>query len=153
MSIATEVKTQHLTLRRSREDPIAIDLVTLLVSDIGNLAKEKGRDVTDEETVMIIRRLLKGITETLKFLEIGSAQKRLENYDAWSRAKYEKTILESFLPKQLSEHDLKNGIQKIIIDLNPGPKDVGKVMGEIKKQFGTSVNMQVASQIVKEALQ
>jgi len=151
MIIAAEIKSQHLTLRRAREDRIAIDLLTLLVSDIGNLAKEKGHDVTDEETVMVIRRLLKGITETLKFLENQERSKK--NYDAWKRADYEKTILESFLPKQLSEHDLRNGIQVIITDLNPGPKDMGKVMGEIKKRYGTSVNMQIASEIVKEVLQ
>jgi len=151
MSIAAEIKSQHLALRRAREDQIAIDLLTLLVSDIGNLAKEKRREITDEETVMVIRRLLKGITETLKFLENQERSKK--NYDAWKRADYEKTILESFLPKQLSEYDLRNGIQVIITDLNPGPKDMGKVMGEIKKRYGTSVNMQIASEIVKEVLQ
>lgn len=151
MSIATEIKSQHLTLRRARDDQIAIDLLTLLVSDIGNLAKEKRREITDEETVMVIRRLLKGISETITILE--GRDKSSQNYESWKRACYEKDILESFLPKQLSEHDLRNGIQVIITDLNPGPKDMGKVMGEIKKRYGTSVNMQIASEIVKEVLQ
>jgi len=151
MIIAAEIKSQHLTLRRAREDRIAIDLLTLLVSDIGNLAKEKRRDVTDEEAVMVIRRLLKGNSELVEVLETQERSKK--NYEAWKRACYEKDILESFLPKQLSEHDLRNVIQVIITDLNPGPKDMGKVMGEIKKRCGTSANMQIASKIVKEVLQ
>ena len=151
MSIATEVKSQRLALRIAREDQVAIGLLTLLVSDIERLAKEKGREVTDEEAVMVIRRLLKGNSELLSVLETQGRSKK--NYEAWKNAEHEKEILESFLPEQLSDHDLRNGIQKIIIELNPGPKDMGKVMGEIKKQFGTSVNMKVASQIVKEALQ
>ena len=145
MSIATEVKSQQLSVRKSREDQVAIDLLTLLVSDIERHAKEKGRDVTDEEAVMVIRRLLKSNTEMFEIL--------VDHSLSTTDTEHEKEILESFLPEQLDEHDLRNGIQKIIIELNPGPKDMGKVMGEIKKQFGTSVNMQVASQIVKEALQ
>ncbi len=151
MSIVVEVKSQRLALRIAREDQIAIGLLTLLVSDIERLAKEKGREVTDEEAVMVIRRLLKGNSELREVLETQGRSKK--NYEAWKNAEHEKEILESFLPEQLSEHDLRNGIQIIFIDLDPGPKDIGKVMGEIKKRFGTSVNMQIASKIVKEELQ
>ncbi len=145
MSIAIEVKAQQLAVRKSREDKVAIALLTVLVSDIEKLAKEKSRDVTDEESVMVIRRLLKSNAEMLEILT--------DRGKPTTDTEHEKTILESFLPEQLSEHDLRNGIQKIFIDLNPTSKDMGKVMGEIKKRYGTSVNMKIASEIVKQALQ
>lgn len=144
MSIATEVKAQHLTVRKSREDQVAISLLTVLVSDIERIAKEKGHDTTDEEAVMVIRRLLKSNTEMFEIL----VDRSLSTTDT----EHEKDILESFLPEQLSDHDLRNGIQEIFVDLNPGPKDMGKVMGEIKKRYGTSVNMKIASEIVKQVL-
>jgi hypothetical protein len=144
MSIATEVKAQHLTVRKSREDQVAISLLTVLVSDIERIAKEKGHDTTDEEAVMVIRRLLKSNAEMHSILT--------DRGRPTTDTEHERKILESFLPKQLSEHDLRNGIQAIFVDLNPGPKDMGKVMGEIKKRYGTSVNMKIASEIVKQVL-
>ena len=144
MSIATEVKSQHLTVRKSREDQVAISLLTVLVSDIERIAKEKGHDTTDEEAVMVIRRLLKSNAEMHAILT--------ERGRPTTDTDQERKILESFLPKQLSEHDLRNGIQEIFVDLNPGPKDMGKVMGEIKKRYGTSVNMKIAYEIVKQVL-
>ena len=145
MSIATEVKAQHLTVRKSREDKVAIALLTVLVSDIERISKEKGHDTTDEEAVMVIRRLLKSNAEMHAIL---TDRDRLT-----TDTEHERKILESFLPEQLSKEEIVSAVEGIIFDLNPTTKDMGKVMGEIKKRFGTSVNMKIASEVVKRTLQ
>lgn len=144
MSIAVKIKSQQLTVRKAREDRIAISLLTVLVSDIERLAKDKDRDVTDEEATMVIRRLLKSNAEMLSILE----QRELTTVDI----EHEKRILESFLPEQLTEEQITFYVEEIIYNLNPTSKEMGKVMGEIKRRFGASVDMKIASEIVKREL-
>jgi uncharacterized protein len=67
---------------------------------------------------------------------------------------FEMDTLDKYLPKMLSEDDIKNIVSKIISENNfSGVQNMGKVMMEIKKHpNSTMIDNKIASNIVKELL-
>ena len=62
-------------------------------------------------------------------------------------------ILSSFFPKQLNEEDTKKICEKIISKLGANSiKDMGKVMGELKKQHADEIDFSKAGALLKELL-
>ena len=96
-----------------------------------------------------------------KFLQKMMKQRRdsLEIFEKQGRAdlavkeKEEMAIIERFLPKQLSEAELKTAIEKIIAMTGAAsPADMGKVMGVASKQLTGLADGKTISNIVKELL-
>jgi uncharacterized protein len=96
-----------------------------------------------------------------KFLQKMMKQRRdsLEIFEKQGRAdlaakeKEEMAIIERFLPKQLSEAELKIAIEKIIATTGAAsPADIGKVMGAASKQLAGLADGKTISNIVKDLL-
>ena len=65
----------------------------------------------------------------------------------------EYNILSCFLPKQLNEEDTKKICEQIISKLNANSiKDMGKVMGELKKDHSDEIDFAKAGSLLKELL-
>jgi uncharacterized protein YqeY len=65
----------------------------------------------------------------------------------------EASILLNYLPKQLSEEETKNICLEIVKKLNAQSiKDMGKVMGELKKNYSDNLDFSKAGTILKEVL-
>jgi len=65
----------------------------------------------------------------------------------------EASILSNYLPKQLSEEETKNICLEIVKKLNAQSiKDMGKVMGELKKNYSDNLDFSKAGTILKEVL-
>ena len=96
-----------------------------------------------------------------KFLQKMMKQRRdsLEIFEKQGRAdlaakeKEEMEVIEKYLPKQLSEAEIKEAVAKIIADTGASsPADMGKVMGIASKQLAGLADGKVISVIVKESL-
>ena len=96
-----------------------------------------------------------------KFLQKMMKQRRdsLEIFEKQGRAdlaikeKEEMAIIEKFLPKQLSEAEIKMAIEKIIADTGAAsPADMGKVMGVASKQLAGKTEGRLISEKVKALL-
>ena len=62
-------------------------------------------------------------------------------------------ILTSFLPKQMSEEDTKKLCAELIAKLGASSlKDMGKIMGELKKSHSDEIDFSKAGSIIKELL-
>src|SRR6187431_2808047 len=73
--------------------------------------------------------------------------------DLAMKEKEEMQVIEKFLPKQLSENEIKAAVEKIITDTGAGcPADMGKVMGVASKQLAGLADGKTISNIVKELL-
>ena len=121
------------------------------------LAKLKDRDielrtatsVPDDDTVVVevLQKMVKQRRESIALYEQGGRQELADAEAA------ELAVIETFLPKQLSEPETKSAIQLIKADLGAGSiKDMGKVMAELKARHGSQLDMGKASGWVKEAL-
>ncbi len=73
--------------------------------------------------------------------------------DLASKEKEEMDLIERFLPKQLSEAEIKEAVAKIIADTGAASAaDMGKVMGIASKQLASQADGKTISAIVKELL-
>ena len=107
----------------------------------------KKGDLTEEEEMKILNKAAKQRRESA---EIFKAQNRADLYDIEAA---ELSIIEEFLPKQLTEEEIRAKISEIIARVGASaPSDMGKVMGPATKEMAGLADGKVVSAIVKELL-
>ena len=104
-------------------------------------------EITEEEETKLLQKLVKSRKDSL---EIFQTQNRPE---LAIKEQEEITIIEKFLPKQLSAGEVETALTKIIADLGASsPADMGKVMGVATKQLAGKADGKTISSLVKEML-
>lgn len=106
-----------------------------------------GGSLKEEDEVKLLQKLIKQRKDSL---EIFQQQNRT---DLAQKEQEEITVIEQFLPKQLSAEELREVISKIIAETGASsPADMGKVMGAATKQLAGKADGKSISTIVKELL-
>ena len=104
-------------------------------------------ELKEEEEMKILQKLVKQRRDSL---EIFRQQNR---EDLAKKEEEEISVIEKFLPKALSQDELREAIRKIIADTGAlKPADMGKVMGVATKQFAGRADGRTISNLVKELL-
>ena len=107
----------------------------------------KKDDLTPDEELKILNKAAKQRRESA---DIFKQQNRLDLYEVEA---IELTIIEEFLPKQLTEEEVRAKIAEIIGRVGASaPSDMGKVMGPATKEMAGLADGKVVSMIVKELL-
>ena len=121
--------------------------------DLGGLSKEKQEKLekesalTDEEVLEVISSEIKKRKEAIDLYEKGNRP------ELAGKEKKEVEILQSYLPEQLSEEEIKKIAEEAIGKVGAKEiKDMGKVMGIITPQVKGKADMSLVSKIVKELL-
>ena len=121
--------------------------------DLGGLSKEKQEKLekesalTDEEVLEVISSEIKKRKEAIDLYEKGNRP------ELAGKEKKEVEILQSYLPEQLSEEEIKKLVVEVIAEVGAKEiKDMGKVMGIITSQVKGKADMSLVSKIVKESL-
>ena len=140
MSLITKIKAEQITARKNRNAPMAA-LLTTLIGEAEMVGKNAGREVLDAEVIATIKKFIKNIDETIKAL--GAKDERARS------AMDEKVVLEHFLPKQMTEAELRSYVQEIV--LTEGA-NMGKIMGVLKSRFDGQYDGKMASSVVKAVL-
>ncbi|MGF7232427.1 GatB/YqeY domain-containing protein, partial [Arachidicoccus sp.] len=103
--------------------------------------------ITDQRQIKKIQKLVKQRKDSLEIYE----QQHRE--DLAQKERSELAIIEQFLPKQMSEEELRTALQAIIAETGASsPADMGKVMGKATKQFAGKADGKMVANIVKELL-
>ncbi len=121
------------------------------------LAKLKDKDIElrtaaptqDDDAIVVdvLQKMAKQRRESITMYEQGGRQELADV------EKGELVVIESFLPAQMSEDEVKAAIAAIIAETGAeGMKDMGKVVGALKAKHGTQLDMGKASGLVKAAL-
>jgi len=106
-----------------------------------------GGDIKEEDEIKLLQKLVKQRKDSL---EIFQQQNRT---DLAQKEQEEIEVIEKFLPKQLSNEELKVIIAEIIAQTGASsPADIGKVMGVATKQLAGKADGKAISAIVKELL-
>jgi uncharacterized protein len=106
-----------------------------------------GGEVSEEKEVSLLQKMMKQRKDSL---EIYQNQNRA---DLAKKEEEEITVIERFLPKQLSADELRTQLQQIISDTGASsPADMGKVMGAATKKFAGKADGKTISAMVKELL-
>lgn len=148
MSLLEQIKADSLSARKTGQK-LAATLLTTLYSEAANVGKNKGnRQTTDEEVVAVVKKFIKGVDETITYLNKGD-----DNIDALNTAIAEKAILVKYTPTQLDEQALSNVIS-LLVDTLPdrSPKQMGTVMKMLKEKHEGQYDGKLASSLIKAAL-
>lgn len=104
-------------------------------------------ELSDADALKIMQKMVKQGKDSA---EIYASQNRADLADAELA---QVAVIEEYLPKQLSEDELRERLKAIIAEtVAQGPKDMGKVMGTASKQLAGLAEGRTISAIVKELL-
>ena len=122
-------------------------LATIKERDIANRSGGKNEEIKDPEIIKVLRKMKKQRQESADLYKKGGRQELLEAEEA------EIKIIDTFLPKQLSEEETKKICKEIIQSSGASSiKDMGKVMGSLKQKYSDSIDFSKANIIVKDLL-
>ena len=101
----------------------------------------------DAMVVEVLQKMVKQRRESIAMYETGGRQELADQENA------EVAVIESFLPRQMSEDEAKAAIDAIVTELGAGSvKDMGRVMAALKERHATEIDMSKASGLVKARL-
>jgi len=151
MSLREKINIQFNTALKSKNRTLISTLRLVLAAikerDISNRSGEKQEVVNDAEIVKVLLKMKKQRQESASLYKKGERQELLKIEED------EIKIIDSFLPKQLNEEEKKKICQETIKSLGSSSiKDMGKIMGELKKKYSDSIDFSKVSVIVKGLL-
>jgi uncharacterized protein len=113
-----------------------------------DVARARGdQQIGDDEVLNLLQSLIKSRRESIELYKQGARQ------DLVDKEQEEITLIEQFLPKQMSEDETKAAVRELAAELGAGSvKDMGKVMGALKSKYAGQLDMTKASAIVKQVL-
>lgn len=148
MSLETQVMDLMKDAMKAKDDA-ALRSLRAIKAEIIKAKTEPGAGgvVTEDGELKLLQKLVKQRKDSL---EIFTQQNRA---DLANKESEEIAIIEKFLPKQLSEADLKTIIAEIIATVGAtSVADLGKVMGVASKQLAGKADGKAISAVVKELL-
>ena len=150
MSLQTKIE-EKLNQSLKNKDKNLYPTLRLIVSAIkdaviANRTKEK-KDITDQDITGLLKKMVKQRNESCEVYRKAGRTELLE-----SETK-EIEIISSFLPKQLSEEETKKICEEVIKKIGASSiKDMGKVMGELKKTHANVLDFSKVGSILKTVL-
>ena len=151
MSLRDKIITDYKNALKSK-DKNKISTYRLILSglkdlDIQNRSGPNKKDTDDDDIKKLLRKMIKQRTESIEIYKKNNRQDLLQIEEN------EVKIMSEYLPKQLSEDDTKKLCEEVINKINASSlKDMGKAMGELKKNHSDSVDFSLAGKIIKEIL-
>lgn len=147
MSLETTISTAIVTAMKAK-DKVALDSLRAVKSQILLLKTEvKGAEITDDQVITILQRMVKQRKDSY---EQFSAQGRTDLADVETA---QIKVIEEYLPKQLTDEELKTEIEKIIAETGAKTiKEMGKVIGIASKNLAGKAEGKRISEMVKRLL-
>ena len=151
MSLKETIETDYKNALKAK-DKTKISTYRLILSsikdlDIVNRSGPNKKDTDDEDIKKILKKMVKQRAESIDIYKKNNRSDLLEV------EQNEYNIISSFLPKQLSEEDTKKICEEAISSLGAASiKDMGKVMGELKKKYADEIDFSKAGVLLKQLL-
>ena len=124
-----------------------LDTLRMLKADIMKYeVSGKGMIATDEVVVDLLKKAIKQRKEAAEGFTKGGNQAAAE------KELSEITMIEKYLPAQLTEDEVKQVALEVIDQMSAGPGDFGKVMGMTMGKLKGQADGEVVSEVVKELL-
>ena len=115
--------------------------------DINNRSGPDKKETVEEDIKKLLKKMIKQRSESIDIYKKNNRNDLLEVEQS------EVNILSSYLPKQLGEDETKKLCNEVIQKLGASSiKDMGKVMGELKKNHSDSLDFSKAGSILKQML-
>jgi len=151
MSLKNKIENDYQSSLKLK-DKVKISTYRLILSsikdlDIANRSGPKKKETDDNDIKQLLKKMIKQRVESIEIYKKNNRKDLLDVEQS------EVDVLSSYLPKQLSEEETKSLCKDIVGKLNAQSiKDMGKVMGELKKSYSDSLDFSKAGSILKEIL-
>ena len=138
-ALKEQKKLQIATLR--------LILAAIKDRDIATRTSDNREGIKDEDIKLLLKKMIKQRNESITIYQKNNRPDLLEI------EKGEIEIISTFLPKQLNEAETLKICKETIQSIKAqGPKDIGKVMGVIKKKYSDVLDFAKVGALVKEIL-
>ena len=146
MSLKERLK-EDMKAALKAKDKEKLSVIRMLQALIKNAEIDKRGELTDEEIVSLLMKYAKQRRESIELYEKGGRQDLVE------KERRELQIVESYLPKQMSEEEIRELVKKVIEEVGAtSPKDMGKVMQAVMPKVKGRADGSVVNKIVRELL-
>ena len=151
MSLKQTIENEYKNALKSK-DKNKISTYRLILSsikdlDIVNRSGPNKKETDDEDIKKLLKKMVKQRAESIDIY------KKNNRTDLLEVEQNEYDILTGFLPKQLSEEETKKICVDVILKIGANSlKDMGKVMGELKKTHADEIDFSKAGSLIKELL-
>ena len=151
MSLRDKIETDYKNALKSK-DKNKISTYRLILSgikdlDISNRSQVDKKETDDEDVKKLLKKMIKQRTESIEMY------KKNNRNDLQEVEEKEVEVISQYLPKQLSDEDTRKLCSEIINSTGASSiKDMGKVMGELKKNNADSIDFSKAGAMIKELL-
>jgi len=151
MSLRNKISDQFNTALKSKNKTLISTLRLVLAAikerDIANRTGKNQEVVKDDEILKVLKKMKKQRQESADLYQKGGREELLKI------EKEEIKIIDSFLPKQLSDEETKKICEEVIKSLGVNSiKDMGKIMGTLKKKYADVIDFSKVNVIVKGLL-
>lgn len=147
MTLKEKINADLLVAMKAKENS-RLDALRMLKTAVMKfeVAGDKKIEATDENVLQIIGKEVKQRKDSIDAYRKGGRE------DLAAKEEAEMKILQTYLPAQMSEEELKSLISQTISQTNATAKDFGKVMGAVMAQVKGKADGQTVTRLVKEIL-
>tara|TARA_B100000700_G_scaffold320710_1_gene418503 strand:- start:782 stop:1246 length:465 start_codon:yes stop_codon:yes gene_type:complete len=151
MSLKEKIESNYNNSLKSK-DKAQISTYRLILSsikdiEIANRSGPNKKETDDGDIKKLLKKMIKQRDESIEIYKKNNRQDLLEIEQK------EHEIISAFLPKQLGEEETKKICNEMIKKLNASSiKDMGKVIGLLKKEYSDTLDFSKAGAYLKEVL-
>lgn len=138
----SQLQTDQANARRAQDKDLVL-LLGMLISEVKNREIELRRDITDEDTLDVVRKAVKRRKESVTVYE------KAGRADLAAKEQAEATALERYLPAQVSSDDLRAAV---VAAVAAGAANVGAVMAKVMPQFKGRADGGTINALAREVL-
>jgi uncharacterized protein YqeY len=146
MSLKEKITDDMKAAMRAKESA-RLGTIRLLTSAIKQKEVDERIELTDEQILAVIEKMIKQRKDSITQFEAGGRQ------DLADIEKSELVILSAYMPAALSDAEVHAEVSAAVTAVGAaGPQDMGKVMGVLKPKLAGRADMTAVSAMVKAAL-
>ena len=146
MSLKAQITEDMKTAMRAK-DSVRLGAVRLLLAAIKQREVDERIELTDADVIAVIEKMLKQRRDSIAAFELAKRD------DLADIEKFEVSVLQTYMPKQMSDAEISAIVDQVIADSGAqGAKDMGKVVGLVKPLVAGMADMGKVSGLIKARL-
>ena len=151
MTLREKINQQFNDALKNKDKTLVSTLRLIMASikerDIANRTNGKKEEVKEQDIIKVLQKMKKQREDSANLYKKGGREELLKIEEE------EIKIIDTFLPKQLSEEETKKICKEIIESTGSSSmRDMGKIMGSLKKKYSDKIDFSKANIIIKGLL-
>jgi uncharacterized protein len=146
MNLKNQITEDMKTAMRAK-DSVRLGAIRLLLAAMKQREVDERIELTDADVIAVIEKMLKQRRDSIAAFELAKRD------DLADIEKFEVSVLQTYMPKQMSDAEITAIVDQVIADSGAqGAKDMGKVVGLVKPLVAGMADMGKVSGLIKAKL-